>query len=96
MEPLVVSTGDLETAGDPIAPLTIIRANPGASSAAPVLQALAQLSGTMIMLAGEGEMGHARAVQEAIGRLLTPSSESLEARRANVIPLSTSRGEKSE
>jgi hypothetical protein len=39
----------------------------------------------MIMLAGEGEMGAARAVHEAIGRLLTPSSEPPEAHPANVI-----------
>jgi hypothetical protein len=41
----------------------------------------------MIMLASEGELGHARSVHEAIGKLLTPSNELPEARRANVIPL---------
>jgi hypothetical protein len=40
----------------------------------------------MIMLAGEGGMGHARVVHEAIGRLLTPSSELPGARHVNVIP----------
>lgn len=75
----VVSPGDPETAHDQTAPLATIRANSGASSAAPLLRALAQLSKTMIMLAGEGEMGHARAVHEATGRLLTPSNEPPEA-----------------
>jgi hypothetical protein len=83
---LVVSPGDLETAGDQTAPLATIRANSGASSATPVLRALTQLSETMIMLVGEGEMGHARAVHEAIRRLLTPSSELPGARPTNVIP----------
>jgi hypothetical protein len=84
---LVVSLGDSETARDQTAPLATSRANSGASSAPPVLQALAQLSETMIMLASEGELGHARAVHEAIGKLLTPSDEPPGARRANVIPL---------
>jgi hypothetical protein len=72
---LVISSGDLETAGDQTAPIATSRANSGASSAPPVLQALAQLSETMIMLVGEGELGYARAVHEAIGRLLTSRNE---------------------
>jgi hypothetical protein len=76
----------LEAAGDQTALLATVGANSGASSAVAVLRALAQLSETMIMLAGEGQMGHARAVHDAIGRLLTPSSEPPEARCANVIP----------
>ena len=72
---MVVSPGDLETARDQTAPLATIRANSGASSAPQLLQALTQLSETMLMLVGEGEMEHARAVHEAIGRLLTPCSE---------------------
>jgi len=39
------------------------------------------------MLADKGELGHARAVHEAIGKLLTPSNEQPEVRYANVIPL---------
>ena len=72
---MVVSPEDLETVGDKTPHLATVGANSSASSAAPVLRALAQLSETMIMLAGEGEMGHARVVHEATGRLLTPSSE---------------------
>jgi len=89
---LVVSPGHLEAAGDQTASLATIGANSSARSTAPILRALAQLSETMIMLVGEGEMGHARAVHEAIGRLLTSSSELPEARHANVTPLGTSRG----
>ena len=77
---MVVSPRDLETAGDQTRHLATIRANSGASSVAPGLRALAQLSETMIMLACEGEMGHARAVHEAIGRLLIPSIEPPEVR----------------
>ena len=84
---MVVSPGDLETAGDQTPHLTTIRANSGASSAPHILCALAQLSETMIMLADKGELGHARAVHEAIGKLLTPSNEQPEVRYANVIPL---------
>jgi len=83
---LVVSPGDLAPVRDQTPHLATIGANSSASSAAPVLRALAQLSETMIMLAGEGEMGHARAVHEAIGRLLTSSSDSPEAPPANVVP----------
>jgi len=42
------------------------------STAPPVIRALAQLSATLIMLATAGEVGHARAVHEAIGELLPP------------------------
>jgi hypothetical protein len=45
----------------------------------------------MVMLVGEGEMGHARAVHEATGRLLIPSIESTEACRAHVIPLKSAK-----
>jgi hypothetical protein len=34
------------------------------------------------MLAGQGELGHARAIHDAIGKLLTLSNEPREARRA--------------
>ena len=67
---LVVSPQDLETVGDQTPHLATIRANSGASSEAPILQALAQLSGTMIMLAESGELDYARAVHETIGKLL--------------------------
>jgi hypothetical protein len=67
---LVVSSGDVATPRDQTAPLATIGANSSASSATPILQALAQLSETMIMLTGAGELGHARAVHEAIGKLL--------------------------
>jgi hypothetical protein len=87
MAGLVVSSGDSETARDQTAPLATSGANSGASSAPHILCALAQLSETMIMLADKGEFGHARAVHEAIGKLLTPSNELPEVRYANVIPL---------
>jgi hypothetical protein len=70
---LVASGRNLEIAGDQTAPLATIGANSGASSAAPVLQAVAQLSGTMLMLTEAGELGFARAVHEAIGKLLMGS-----------------------
>jgi hypothetical protein len=54
-----------------------------------MLEVLAQLSGTMIMLAGAGEPACARAVHEAIGKLLYPNNERA-GRSANVIPLSSS------
>jgi hypothetical protein len=47
----------------------------------PRFAGLAQLREVMIVLVSEGELGHARAVQEAVGRLLSPSNEPLEARR---------------
>jgi hypothetical protein len=40
------------------------------STAPPLLRALAQLSDTLVMLAGAGEVGHARVVHEAMGKLL--------------------------
>jgi hypothetical protein len=67
----VVSPGILETAGDQTAPFETPGADSGDSSASPILRALVHLSETMIMLASEGELGHARAVHEAIGQLLT-------------------------
>jgi hypothetical protein len=88
---LVVSPEDSEAAGDQTFSLATIRADSGASSGAAVLHALAQLCETMVMLVGEGEMGHARAVHEAIGRLLIPSIESTEACRAHVIPLKSAK-----
>jgi hypothetical protein len=65
---LVVSPGDWEAARDQTALLATSAANSRASSAPLVLQALAQLSKTMIILASEGELGGARTVHEAIGR----------------------------
>jgi hypothetical protein len=91
MPPLIVSQGDLVTTRDQTARLATSRANSDVSSGAPVLRALAQLSETMNVLVGEGELGHARAVHEAIGKLLTSSNEPLEARRTNVSPLSANR-----
>lgn len=70
MAGLVVSPGDLATARDQTGPLATVGANSSASSAAPVLCALAQLSEMMIMLVDEGEFEFARAVHEAIGKLL--------------------------
>jgi hypothetical protein len=81
---LVVSPGNLEAAGDQTAPVATIGANSSANSPLPVLRALAQLSETMIMLVCEGEMGHARAVHEAIGKLLNYSNEPTEARTKNI------------
>ena len=68
---LVVSRGTLGTPGGQTALLATSGAISGDASTAPVLQALGQLSETMIMLVGEGELGHARAVHEVIGKLLT-------------------------
>ena len=51
---LVVSPGHPATVRDQTAPLATIGANSSARSGAPLLQALAQLSETMIMLADEG------------------------------------------
>jgi hypothetical protein len=81
----------LEAAGDQTVSLATIRADSGASSGAAVLHALAQLCETMVTLVGEGEMGYARAVHEAIGRLLTPSIDSTEACQAHVIPLKSAK-----
>jgi hypothetical protein len=39
----------------------------------------------MIMLVGKGEVEHARAVHEVIGKLLTSSNEPLEARRTRLM-----------
>jgi hypothetical protein len=72
---LVVSPGDLTPVRDQTPHLATVGANSSARSGAPLLQALAQLSETMLVLAGEGAMGHARAVHEVTGRLLTSSSE---------------------
>lgn len=69
---MVVSPEDSEAAGDQTVPLATICADSGASSGAAVLHALAQLCETMVMLVGEGEMGHARAVHEAIGCCASP------------------------
>ena len=81
---LVVSSGDLGTVRDQTPHLATIRANSGASSEAPMLQALAQLSETMILLTGAGELGYARAVHEVIGKLLTQRNENGAERRENV------------
>jgi hypothetical protein len=55
--PLVVSPQNIGTASDQTAPLATVGANSSASSAAPILQAVAQLSETMIMLTEAGELG---------------------------------------
>jgi hypothetical protein len=89
---LVVSSGNLETAGDQTAPLATCGADSGASSSTPVLQALAQLSETMIMLVSAGEVGYARAIHEAIGRLLLPDDGRAAERGVNVIELGSKRG----
>lgn len=68
--PLVVSPGDLATVRDQTSHVETSVADSVDSTASPVLRALAQLSGTLIMLAGAGEVGHARVVHEAIGKLL--------------------------
>jgi len=72
---LVVSPGDLATVRDQTAPLATVGANSSARSTAPVMQALAQLSGTMLMLAEADELDHARAIHETIGRLLSAVSD---------------------
>lgn len=69
---LVVSSGDLTTNRDQTAPLETSVTDSVDSTAPPILRALAQLSGTLLMLAGAGEVGHARAVHEVIGKLLGP------------------------
>ena len=89
MTGLVVSSGDSGTARDQTAPLATSGANSGASSVPHILCELAQLSETMIMLADKWELGHARAIHEAIGKLLTPSNELPEVRYANVLPRMT-------
>ena len=68
---MVISPVDLTPVRDQTPHLATVGANSSARSGAPILQALAQLSETMVMLAGEGEMEHARAVHETIGSLLT-------------------------
>lgn len=73
MAGLVVSPGDLATARDQTGPLATVGANSSARSGAPILQAVAQLSETMIMLTEAGELGLARAVHEAIGKMLIRS-----------------------
>jgi hypothetical protein len=87
MAGLVVSPGDLTLVGDQTAPLATIGANSSASSATPILQALAQLSGTMIMLTEAGELGFARAVHEAIGKVLIPGEARQGERAGEVIAL---------
>ena len=69
---LVVSARDLETVRDQRQPLETSVADSVNSTAPPIIRALAQLSGTLLMLVGAGEVGHARVVHDAIGKLLTP------------------------
>lgn len=70
MGPLVVSSGDLMTVRDQTQHLETSVADSVDSTAPPILRALAQLSGTLLMLTEAGEVGHARVVHEAIGKLL--------------------------
>ena len=72
MARLVVSPGDRETVRDQRPPLETSVADSVDSTAPPVVRALAQLSGTLIMLADAGEIEHAQAVHEVIGKLLVP------------------------
>jgi hypothetical protein len=91
MAGLVVSPGDLETAGDQTAPLEASVTDSVNSTAPLVVRALAQLSGTLIMLAEAGEVGHARAVHDAIGKLLAPQESPITKRGADVIALGSAR-----
>jgi hypothetical protein len=89
---LVVSPGDLETVRDQRPRLETSVADSVDSIAPPVVRALAELSGTLIMLAGAGEVGPARVVHDAIGKLLAPQEGSRTAERgAEVIALGSAR-----
>jgi hypothetical protein len=89
---LVVSSGDLATVRDQTPHVETSVADSVDSTAPPVVRALAQLSATLIMLASAGEVGHARVVHEAIGRLLPPLEGSRNAEReANVIAFGSAR-----
>jgi hypothetical protein len=72
---LVVSPRDLATVRDQTPHVETSVADSVDSTAPAVVRALVQLSETMIMLAGAGEVAHARAVHEMIGRLLTTPDE---------------------
>jgi hypothetical protein len=92
MAGLVVSSGDLATVRDQRPPLETSIADSVDSTAPSVVRALAQLSGTLIMLAGAGEVGRARVVHEAIGKLLAPPEGSRTAALGiNVIALDSAR-----
>jgi hypothetical protein len=85
---LVVSSGDLATVRDQTPHVETSAADSVDSTVPPVVRALAQLSGTLIMLANAGEVGHARVVHDAIGKLLAPLEGSHTAERgAEVIAL---------
>jgi hypothetical protein len=89
MAGLVVSPGDLETVRDQTPHVETSVADSVDSTASPVVRALAQLSGTLLMLANAGEVGHARVVHDAIGKLLAPQEGSRTGERdATVIALS--------
>lgn len=79
---MVVSSEDLTPVRDQTPHLATVSANSSARSAAPVLQALAQLSRTMILLIGAGEAERARVAHDAIGKLLVPQEGSCTAERA--------------
>ena len=72
MAGLVVSPGDLATVRDQRPPFETSVADSVGSTAPAVVRALVQLSGTLLMLVGAGEVGHARVVHDTIGKLLTP------------------------
>jgi len=89
---LVVSSRDLATVRDQRPPLETSVTDSVDSTAPPVVRALAQLSGTLIMLAGAGEVGRARVVHDAIGKLLAPPEGSRTAELGvNVIALDSAR-----
>ncbi|MCK6588523.1 MAG: hypothetical protein L6Q76_13170 [Polyangiaceae bacterium] len=89
---LVVSPGDLATVRDQTAPFATSVADSVDRTAPPVVRALAQLSDTLLMLAGAGEVEQARVVHEAIGKLLTSPEGSRTAERgADVIALGSAR-----
>jgi hypothetical protein len=71
---LVVSSRDLATVRDQTLHVETSVADSVDSTAPPVVRALVQLSDTLIMLAGAGEMGSARLVHEVIGKLLARRS----------------------
>jgi hypothetical protein len=92
MAPLVVSPGDLATVRDETPHVETSVADSVDSTAPPVVRALAQLSATLIMLASAGEVGHARVVHDAIGKLLALQSGSRTAEcGAEVIALGSAR-----
>ena len=73
---LAVSLEALETVREQRPPLETSVTDSVGSMAPAFVRALVHLYETMIMLAGAGEVAHARAVHEMIGRLLTTPDES--------------------